>query len=147
VDWLVEANVSEKSTVSIFRAEVRILHIGPAQSLPHSIVIDPFLQTYLSATLYNPCDSQHRHFSPEDGDSTLLRNVGFYQSVHTAPKPRTSSSKEIQTVPCKTHQNYSPSLSLTVCNLYFTLPCTKDSSNWIEGHNMARLTNQEILRV
>jgi hypothetical protein len=28
------------------------------------------------------CRSQS--FSPEDGDSTLLRNVGFYQSVHTA---------------------------------------------------------------
>jgi hypothetical protein len=69
------------------------LPIGPAQSLPHSVLIGPFLQTSLTATLYNPSDSQHRHFSPEDGDSTLLRNVGFYQPVHTAPKPRGTSSK------------------------------------------------------
>jgi hypothetical protein len=26
-------------------------------------------------------------FSPEDGGNTLLRNVGFYQPVHTASKP------------------------------------------------------------
>jgi hypothetical protein len=61
VDWLVEANVSEKHTVS------------------------------LPATLYNPSDSQHGHFSPEDGDSTLLQYVGFYQPVHTASKPRRTS--------------------------------------------------------
>jgi hypothetical protein len=29
---------------------------------------------------------------PEDGDSTLLRNVGFYQPVHAAPKPRRTST-------------------------------------------------------
>jgi hypothetical protein len=62
------------------------------QSLPHSVPIDPFLQTSLPATLYIPSDTQHRHFSPEDEDSMLLRNVGFYQPVHTVPKPRTSSS-------------------------------------------------------
>jgi hypothetical protein len=31
-------------------------------------------------------------FRAEDGDSTLLRNVGFYHPVHTAPKPRRTSS-------------------------------------------------------
>jgi hypothetical protein len=33
-----------------------------AQSLPHSILIGPFLQTYLPTTLYNSSDSQHCHF-------------------------------------------------------------------------------------
>jgi hypothetical protein len=47
VDLLVEANVSEKHTLSIFRAEVM-------------------------------------HLSPEDGDSTFLQNVGFYQPIHMA---------------------------------------------------------------
>jgi hypothetical protein len=42
------------------------------------IVIGPFLQTSLPATLYNPSDSQHGYFSLEDGDSMLLQNVGFY---------------------------------------------------------------------
>jgi hypothetical protein len=30
------------------------------------------------------------HFSSEDGNSTLLRNIGFYQPVHTKLKPRKS---------------------------------------------------------
>jgi hypothetical protein len=75
-----------------------------AQSLPHSILIGPFLQTFLPTTLYSPSDSQHRHFSPEDGDSTLLWNVGFYQPVHTAPKPRTISS--ILSLPWKPQISY-----------------------------------------
>jgi hypothetical protein len=37
------------------------LPIGLAQSLPHFILIGPFLQTSLPATLYNPSDSQHCH--------------------------------------------------------------------------------------
>jgi hypothetical protein len=32
-------------------------------------------------------------FSPEDGDSTLLRNVGFYQPIHAATEPKTTSSE------------------------------------------------------
>jgi hypothetical protein len=68
------------------------LPIGPVQSLPHSIMTGPFLQTSLPAILYNPSESQHHHFSSEYGDSTLLRNAGFYQPVHTAPKPRRTSS-------------------------------------------------------
>jgi hypothetical protein len=31
-------------------------------------------------------------FSPEDRDSMLLRNVGIYRRVYTAPKPRITSS-------------------------------------------------------
>jgi hypothetical protein len=31
-------------------------------------------------------------FSPEDGNSMFLRNVGIYRRVHTSSKPRTSSS-------------------------------------------------------
>jgi hypothetical protein len=31
--------------------------------------------------------SQHRHFSPEDGDSMLLRNVGICLHIHIASKP------------------------------------------------------------
>jgi hypothetical protein len=55
VNWLVEANVLEKRTISIFRAEVMMLGF------------------------------------PASGDSTLLRNVGFYQPVHMAPKSRRTS--------------------------------------------------------
>jgi hypothetical protein len=32
-----------------------------------------------------------RHESPEEGTSTLLRNVGVYQSIRTAPKAKRSS--------------------------------------------------------
>jgi hypothetical protein len=28
------------------------------------------------------------HFSPEDGGSTLLRNVGLYQTIHTRFNPK-----------------------------------------------------------
>jgi hypothetical protein len=30
-------------------------------------------------------------FSPEDGESMFLQNVGIYLQVHTAPKTRTAS--------------------------------------------------------
>jgi hypothetical protein len=33
-------------------------------------------------------DEDAENFSPEDGDSMLLRNVGIYRRVYTAPKPR-----------------------------------------------------------
>jgi hypothetical protein len=48
------------------------LPTGLAQSLPHSVLIGPFLQTSIPATLHNPSHFQHRHFSPEEGDSMLL---------------------------------------------------------------------------
>jgi hypothetical protein len=32
-------------------------------------------------------------FSHEDGDSALLRNVGFYQPIHTAIQPKSSSER------------------------------------------------------
>jgi hypothetical protein len=54
-----------------------------------SVLSGPFLQTAPCAIVYNPSEFQHRHFSPEDGDSTLLRNFVFCQLVHTAPKLRT----------------------------------------------------------
>jgi hypothetical protein len=44
---MVEANVSEKRAVSIFKAKAQ-------------------------------------HSSPEDGENMLLRNIGFYQSIHMA---------------------------------------------------------------
>jgi hypothetical protein len=66
VDRLVEANVSEKCTVSIFRAEVTMLGIRG------------IIYGGRKGSLFYPSDSQHGHFRPEDGDSTLLRNVGFY---------------------------------------------------------------------
>jgi hypothetical protein len=80
VNWLVEANVSEKRTVSIFRTEVTLLGIRGIRRLP-------FLPPYIL-----PLIPSERHFSPEDGDSMLLRSVGFYQPVHTPPKPRRISS-------------------------------------------------------
>jgi hypothetical protein len=53
---LVEANVSEKGAVSIFRAEVH-------------------------------------HFSPEDENNTLLRNVVFYQPIHIEIQPQITLSE------------------------------------------------------
>jgi hypothetical protein len=32
------------------------------------------------------------YFSPEDGDSMFLGNVGIYLRVYTAPKPRTTKT-------------------------------------------------------
>jgi hypothetical protein len=34
-----------------------------------------------------------RFFSPEDADSTLLRNVGFYQLINTMIQPNRTSSE------------------------------------------------------
>jgi hypothetical protein len=47
----------------------------------------PFLPLYIILLIPSIVTS-----ALEDGDSTLLRNVGFYQPVHTAPKPRRTSS-------------------------------------------------------
>jgi hypothetical protein len=46
----------------------------------------------------NPSISLHNHFSPEDGDIMLLRNVGIYLRVHTASRttPLSSSPWEPQ---------------------------------------------------
>jgi hypothetical protein len=38
------------------------------------------------------------HFSPEDGDRMFLRNVGIYRRVHTAPKPRRTTSSLNMTI-------------------------------------------------
>jgi hypothetical protein len=46
----------------------------------------------LPLTLYNPSTSQHRHFSPEDGDSMFLRNVCIYLRVNTASESKGTSS-------------------------------------------------------
>jgi hypothetical protein len=37
-------------------------------------------------------NSQHGHFSPEDGVSMFLRNVGIYRRAYTAPKPKRTTS-------------------------------------------------------
>jgi hypothetical protein len=31
------------------------------------------------------------HFGLEDGNTTLIRNTGFYKPVYTAPKPKRTS--------------------------------------------------------
>jgi hypothetical protein len=72
MDWLVEAKFSGKRSVSNYRAKVR--------QLPLLALSLPFLLPYT----YILCFPAHR-FSPEDGHSMFLRNVGFYQPVHTAP--------------------------------------------------------------
>jgi hypothetical protein len=63
---LVDANVSEKHAVSIFRADVG--------ALPSS---------FASQILYKPY-----HFSPEDGEIMFLQNVGIDLQNHTAQNPR-----------------------------------------------------------
>jgi hypothetical protein len=68
VDWSVDANVSEKHTVSTFRAEVAWRDLYRVRGREGST-------------------SQHRHFSPEDGDSIFLRNVGIYRRIYTTPNP------------------------------------------------------------
>jgi hypothetical protein len=82
VDLLVDANVLEKHTVSILRDEVAMLGSGGI-----CIGLDggkaegmgSLLQPYI-----NSFTSQHRHFSPDDGDSMYLWNVGIYRWVHGA---------------------------------------------------------------
>jgi hypothetical protein len=76
VDLSVDASVSEKHTLSIFRAEVAMLGSGGIY-----IGLEGGLR-----------ELANRHFSPEDRGSVLLRNVGIYRRVYTAPKPRLSSS-------------------------------------------------------
>jgi hypothetical protein len=41
--------------------------------------------------LISCCSFMDKIFSPEDGDSMFLQNVGIYQQVYMTPKPRTSS--------------------------------------------------------
>jgi hypothetical protein len=48
----------------------------------------------------NPTNSQHFHFSPEDGGSMFLRSVGIYRRVYTAPKSRTTSVSVVLS-PCR----------------------------------------------
>jgi hypothetical protein len=49
-----------------------------------------------------------RHFSPEDGDSMLLRNVGIYRRVYTAPKPRRTSCLLLREPPETIIKNLQP---------------------------------------
>jgi hypothetical protein len=42
--------------------------------------------------IYNPSTSRFCHFSPEDGDSMSLWNVGSYLQICTTPKPKTIPS-------------------------------------------------------
>jgi hypothetical protein len=43
--------------------------------------------------LVDRCQRFGEIYSPEDGDSMFLRNVGIYRRVYTAPKPRRISPK------------------------------------------------------
>jgi hypothetical protein len=42
--------------------------------------------------------SQHRHFSPEDGDSMFLRNVGIHLWVYMASQPRRTTLSSVYLV-------------------------------------------------
>jgi hypothetical protein len=53
---------------------------------------ETLVSTYNSTRRYNPED-QHRNFSPKDGGSMFLRNIDIYLQVHTAFKPKRSTSK------------------------------------------------------
>jgi hypothetical protein len=59
------------------------LLIGPAHTLPHlSWLALSFRPSQLQRYMYGPSESLAHRFSPEDGESMLLQNVGFYQLVH-----------------------------------------------------------------
>jgi len=42
----------------------------------------PTPSAFLPLTLYNPSTSQLYHFSPEDGDSMFLQNIGIPTKLH-----------------------------------------------------------------
>jgi hypothetical protein len=72
---LVYVNVSEKHTISIFRAEMAMLgsggiYIGLEEGKAKGV----------------------GHSPTEDGDSMFLQNVGTYLRVYTAPKPRRTTN-------------------------------------------------------
>jgi hypothetical protein len=77
VDSHLDTNVSEKHTVSIFRAEVRsVLWLANPRGLIHLL------------SLYKPSASNTPHFSSEDVGSMFLRNVGICLQIYTALQPR-----------------------------------------------------------
>jgi hypothetical protein len=58
---------------------------------PYSLSLSgPFPLAFLPPTLYNPNTSQLCHFSPEDGNSMFLWNIGIDLWIHMAkvPKPK-----------------------------------------------------------
>jgi hypothetical protein len=67
VGWLVEANISAKHVVSIFRADVMSWDcVGPLiQNGTRKCLAIPFILPLLQPYIIH-------HFSPEDGDSMLL---------------------------------------------------------------------------
>jgi hypothetical protein len=48
--------------------------------------------TFLPLTLYNTSTSQLCNFSPEDGDSMFLWNIGIYLQNYMAPIPKLTST-------------------------------------------------------
>jgi hypothetical protein len=79
---MTEASVLEKHAVSVFRAESTLLGLRG------------FIKGGRRGS--QTSQSQHHHYSLEGGDSTLLQNIGFYQPLHMAPKPRRTSSLSSQ---------------------------------------------------
>jgi hypothetical protein len=69
-----------KTVIEMHSSEAR--QLIPRPRLAHSIIL-PFLWS---------CNSQHRQFSFEDGNSMFLWNVGIYRRVYTASKPRRTST-------------------------------------------------------
>jgi hypothetical protein len=67
--------------------------IGSPCWLAHSLSLH-FHQPYI-----NPSTSHHHHFSPEDGNSMFLWNVGIYWRVYTVPQPRRTSSSSSSSLP------------------------------------------------
>jgi hypothetical protein len=47
---------------------------------------------FATQILYKPYTSLPCHFSPEDGDSVFLQNVGMSLQHHMVPKPKTTST-------------------------------------------------------
>jgi hypothetical protein len=81
----------EKKKDKYYRLYFSLLSAAPRHRTRLSL---PSLLPYTKSTA-----SHHRHFSPEDGDSTFLRYVGIYQRVYTAPKHRISSSSSLPREP------------------------------------------------
>jgi hypothetical protein len=77
-------DVTTQTDIHKVRSKSGPENFPPHPSLAHSLSL-PFLYIDPSTSLY-------RQFSPEDGDSIFLRNVGIYRRVYTAPKPRRTSS-------------------------------------------------------
>jgi hypothetical protein len=61
----------------------------------HDLLKKPSSQVFLSVTLYKPSTSQLCHFSPEDGDSTSVQNVGI-SLQNVAPNPKALTINKLQ---------------------------------------------------